>query len=173
MENLTTWFIGITGLAVLLQAGLLAAMYVAMRKTSTRIEAIADEVKTKALPAIESTQTILTDIRPKLEVIAENLKDTTTHVRDQVHRVDATVTDIIDRTRLQIIRADELMSRTLDRVEQTTDLVHKTVVSPVRQVSGLVHGITAGIEFLLGNRGRKNGGGRESRRAVPQDEMFI
>ena len=173
MENLTTWFIGITGLAVLLQAGVLLMMYLSMRKSSARMEAIATEVKTKAIPALESTQTILTEIRPKLQVIADNLEDATTHLRDQVHRVDATVTDIIDRTRLQVIRADELMSRTLDRVEQTTELVHKTVVSPVRQVSGLLHGITAGIEFLLGNRGRRNGGGRETRRPVPQDEMFI
>jgi len=173
MENLTTWFIGITGLAVLLQAGVLLMMYLSMRKSSARMEAIATEVKTKAIPALESTQTILTEIRPKLQVIADNLEDATTHLRAQVHRVVATVTDIIDRTWLQVIRADALTSRTLDRVEQTTELVHKTVVSPVRQVSGLLHGITAGIEFLLGNRGRRNGGGRETRRPVPQDEMFI
>jgi hypothetical protein len=52
-------------------------------------------------------------------------------------------------------------------------MVHKTVVSPVRQLSGLVQGITAGLEFLIGSRGRSNGGRRESRRSVPQDEMFI
>lgn len=173
MENLTTLFIAITGVAVLLQAGLLAAMYLAMRKSSARMEAIAKEVKTKAIPALESTQTILTEVRPRLHTVADNLQDITTILRDQVHRVDATVTDIVDRTRLQVIRADEMFSRTLDRVEETTDLVHKTVVSPVRQVSGIFHGITAGIEFLLGNRGRRNGDSRESRRPVPQDEMFI
>ena len=61
---------------------------------------------------------------------------------------------------------------TLDRVEETSDIVHNTVVSPVRQFAGLIQGVTAGIEFLLGNRGRRNGGG-EARRPVPQDEMFI
>jgi hypothetical protein len=47
------------------------------------------------------------------------------------------------------------------------------VTSPVRQVSGVIQGITAGIEYFLGNRGRKNGGSRDVRRPVPQDEMFI
>jgi hypothetical protein len=94
-------------------------------------------------------------------------------MRAQVQRVDATVTDVVDRARLQVIRADELLSRTLDRVEQTSDMVHNTVISPVRQVSGLMQGITAGIEFLLGNRRRRNGGGSDARRPVPQDEMFI
>jgi hypothetical protein len=52
-------------------------------------------------------------------------------------------------------------------------MVHKTVVSPVRQFAGLIQGVTTGIEFLLGNRPRRNGSGREERRPVPQDEMFI
>jgi hypothetical protein len=79
----------------------------------------------------------------------------------------------MDRARLQVIRADEMLTRTFDRVEHTSELVTKTVVSPVRQVSGIVRGVTAGVEFLLGNRGRKNGDSRGTRRPVPQDEMFI
>jgi tetrahydromethanopterin S-methyltransferase subunit F len=173
MENLLPLFVALTGAAVLLQAGLLAAMYLAMRKTSARVEAISTEVKAKAIPALESAQTILTEIRPKLQVIAENVTNITTTVRAEVQRVDATVNDVLDRSRLQVIRADELLSRTLDRVEQTSELVQKTVVSPVRQISGLMHGISAGVEFLFGHRNRHNGGGRETRRAVPQDEMFI
>jgi hypothetical protein len=172
MENLTPIFIAITGAAVLLQACLLAAMYLAMRKSGARMEAIATEVKSKALPALETAQSILTEIRPKLQIVADNLQDSTTLMLAQVERIDATVSDVVDRSRLQVIRADELLTRTLDRVEKTSDMVHTTVVSPIRQVSGVVQGITAGIEYLLGNRYRKNGGTREGR-PVPQDEMFI
>ncbi len=144
-----------------------------MRKTGERIDALATEVKTKVLPTVEQAQTLMTEMRPKLHVIADNLQEVTTLMRAQVQRVDATVNDTVDRARLQIIRADELVSRTLDRVEQTSDMVHKTVVSPVRQLSGLMQGITVGLEFLFGGRGRRNGGGRDERRPVPQDEMFI
>ncbi len=173
MENLTPLFIALTGAAVLLQAGLLAAMYLSMRKSRVRLETLANEVKTKALPMLETAQAMLTELRPKLQVITDNLAETTSSVRAQVDRVDATVNDVVDRARLQIIRGDELLSRTLDRVEATSEIVHRTVVSPVRQFSGLVQGVTAGIEFLLGNRGRRNGGRRDARRPVPQDEMFI
>jgi len=173
MDKLTPVFILLTGIAVALQAGVLLAMYVAMRKSSERIEAIATEVKTKVLPTVEQAEAMLTEIRPKLEIIADNLQDSTTALRAQVMRVDATVNDVVDRARLQIIRGDELLTRTLDRVEQTSDMVHKTVISPVRQLSGLMQGITVGLEFLFGSRGRRNGRGREERRPVPQDEMFI
>jgi len=172
MDKLTV-FIALTGLAVLLQACVLLAMYLAMRKSGDRMEALAAEVKTKVLPTLEQAQAMMTEIRPKLEIIAENLAETTTAMRAQVQRVDATVNDVVDRARLQVIRADELLSRTLDRVEQTSDMVHKTVISPVRQLSGLMQGITAGLEFLFSGRGRRNGGSREERRPVPQDEMFI
>ena len=173
MENLIPLFIALTGAAVLLQAGMLVALYLSVRKSSVRMEALAVEVKTKALPAIETAEAILAELRPKLTVIADNLTETTHSVRSQVERLDATVDDVVDRARLQIIRTDELLSRTLDRVKETSEMVQRTVVSPVRQFSGLIQGVTAGIEFLLGNRSRRNGGSREARRPVPQDEMFI
>lgn len=166
-------FVALTGIAVLLQAGVLLAMYLAMRKSSQRMEELATDVKTKVMPTVAQAQEMITTLRPQIETIVENLSETTTTLRSQVQRVDATVNDAIDRARLQVIRADELLSRTLDRVEQTSDMVHKTVVSPVRQLSGLMQGITVGLEFLFGGRHRRNGGSREERRPVPQDEMFI
>jgi methyl-accepting chemotaxis protein len=173
MENLLPLFIAVTAAAVVLQAAILVGMYIAVRKSSARMEAIAEQVKSKALPALDTTQTMLTELHPQLAAITENLNEITNTIRAQVQRVDATVSDVIDRSRLQVIRADELLTRTLDRVEETTEVVQKTVVSPVRQFAGLIQGITAGVEFFFASRSRRNGGGRENRRPVPQDEMFI
>jgi len=166
-------FVALTGIAVFLQAGVLLAMYIAMRKSSERMEALAGEVKAKVLPTVEQAQEMLTEMRPKLGVIVDNLESATTVLRSELERVDATVNDVVDRARLQVIRADELLSRTLDRVEQTSDMVQRTVVSPVKQLSGLMQGVTVALEFLFGGRQRRNGGSREERRPVPQDEMFI
>jgi hypothetical protein len=172
MDKLTV-FIALTGLAVLMQAGVLLAMYIAMRKSGERMESLAAEIKTKVMPTVEQAHELLTITRPKLELIIDNVEGVTTLIRSEVQRVDATVNDVVDRARLQVIRADELLTRTLDRVEQTTDMVQKTVVSPVRQISGLMQGITAALEFFFASRSRRNGGNREERRPVPQDEMFI
>jgi methyl-accepting chemotaxis protein len=187
MENLVPFFIAITTIAVVLQAGILVALFLMVRKTTTKLEATVEDIKVKTLPTIESANLMLSELHPKLaeiadsvvelqpqvRVVVDNLVETTSAVRSQVQRVDATVSDAMDRARLQIIRADEMLTRTFDRVEQTSDMVTNTVISPVRQVSGIVRGVTAGIEFLLGNRTRKNGDSRAQRRPVPQDEMFI
>jgi len=167
MDNLTI-FIAITAAAVVIQAGILVAMYLAVRQSTARLEALANEVRNKVMPTAELAQSMLTEARPKLENIVANLSDSSTILRSQLQRIDATVNDAVDRARLQVIRADELVGRTLDRVEQTTDLVHKTVVSPVRQVSGLFQGVMAGMEFFFSGRNRQRG-----RAAVAQDEMFI
>jgi hypothetical protein len=161
-------FIALTAAAVVIQAGILMAMYLAVRQTTARMETLATEVRTKVLPAAEIVHAMLVQFRPHLETLVTNVSESSTMVRTQMERLDATISDAIDRTRLQVIRADELVNRTLDRVESTTDLVHKTVVSPVRQLSGLVQGITSGVEFLIGSKRRQRNGV-----PVPQDEMFI
>jgi hypothetical protein len=173
MDDKLTIFIALTAIAILLQAGVLLAMYIAIRKSSQRMEALATEVKGKIMPSLDQVGQMLTEMRPKLNVIVDNLQDATTVMRSELKRVDATVNDVVDRARLQVIRADELLSRTLDKVEHTSDMVQKTVVSPVRHISGLMQGISVGLEFLFSKRGRRNGGSREDRRPVPQDEMFI
>jgi tetrahydromethanopterin S-methyltransferase subunit F len=172
MDKLTI-FIALTSVAILLQACVLLAMYLAMRKTTSELQALAGEVRTKVMPALDQAQQLIAEVRPKIEVIADNVRDASIAVKAQVQRIDATVNDVMDRARLQVIRADELLSRTLDKVEHTSDVVQKTVVSPVRQISGLMQGITVGLEFLFSRRARQNGGGRDVRRPVPQDEMFI
>lgn len=172
MDKMTI-FIALTAFAILLQACVLLAMYLVMRRTTSDLLALANEVRTKVMPTIDQVQQTVSDLRPKIEIIAENVRDTSTNVKAQVQRIDATVNDVMDRARLQVIRADELLSRTLDRVEHTSEVVQKTVVSPVRQISGLMQGISVGLEFLFSRRHRQNGGGRQDRRPVPQDEMFI
>jgi hypothetical protein len=161
-------FVGVTAAAVVIQAGILVALFVAVKKSTSRMEALATEVKTKVMPTVDTAQSMLVEWRPKIDTIASNVSETTTVVRGQVERLDATVTDIVDRTRLQVIRADELLNRTMDRIEETSDAVHRTVISPVRQLSGIIQGLTAGLEFLLGGERR-----RRHDVSVPQDEMFI
>ena len=151
METYLPAFVGVTAGAVVLQALILVALYLAVRKTSARIEALAGEVKTRALPTIEQANSLMVDLRPKIETMTSNLTDTSNVVRAQMNRIDATMGDVLDRTRLQVIRADELLSKTMDRVEETTDMVHKTVISPVRQVSGLIQGLSAGMEYFFGH----------------------
>jgi hypothetical protein len=166
-NTVITIFVIVAAAAILLQAGILFGMFFAMRKTSAKVESLAEEVKTKVLPTAELAHSMITDLRPKIETVADNVSVSTTMLRTQLERIDATLTDIVDRTRLQVIRADEFVNTTMDKLEETREAVQRTVVSPVRQISGLMHGVSAGVEAFFGRR---------RPRPTPnsqQDEMFI
>jgi hypothetical protein len=168
MDNtVITAFVIVTAVAVILQMCILVGMFLTMRKTSAKMESLAEEVKTKVLPTAELAHSMITELRPKITTVMDNVSVSTTVMRNQMERVDATLTDIIDRTRLQVIRADEFVNHTMDKLEETREAVQRTVVSPVRHISGLMHGVTAGIEALFSRK-------RDREHAnVQQDEMFI
>lgn len=157
MENLLIIFIVVTALAVLIQSGVMVALFVSVKKTNDRLK-----------PVIESASAFLVESRPKIQTITDNLTATTASLRSQVERLDATMSDVIDRTRLQVIRADEMVGRTLDRVEETSELVHHSVISPIKQLAGLVSGLTVGLDAFF-RRGRR----RHSEDVTEDEELFI
>jgi methyl-accepting chemotaxis protein len=162
-----TAFVIVTAVAVILQMLILAGMFFAVRKTSAKVESLAEEVKTKVLPTAELAHSMMSEMRPKIETLVDNVSVSTSMMRAQLERIDATLTDIVDRTRLQVIRADEFVTNTMDKLEETREAVQRTVVSPVRHISGLMHGVTVGIETLFSRK-------RERERVnAPRDEMFI
>jgi hypothetical protein len=167
MQTLLIIFIVVTACAVVIQAGILVGMFLAVRKTSAKVESLAEQLKTKVLPTAELAHSMLNDMRPTIATVADNVSVSTTALRTQIERIDATLTDIIDRTRLQVIRADEFVTGTMDKLEETRDAVQRTVVSPVRHITGLMHGLSVGVETLL-SRGRGRNSGN-----VQRDEMFI
>lgn len=173
-DTLLMIFIGVSSLAIIIQAAILAAMYAATKKTSEQVEKLATEIRTKALPTIESVQSMIVENRPRVEEIIENVAAASTTARSQLVRIDATLNDVLDRTRLQVIRADELATSTMDKIEETTDVVQSTIITPVRRISAVMNGLSAGLGLLVaGRRAKKNGNGGRPKPQGADDDMFI
>ena len=172
MDDKLTIFIAITAAAVVLQMLLLLAMYLAVRKLSTRLESVVDETQSRVFPLLENGKAIQQDIktfletaRPKIDLILDNAAHATTTTRAEIERVEATLNDLVDRFRLQVIRVDEMVTHTLDRVEETSEKVQESVKAPVRQVSGIAQAISVGVATYFRSHKRGRNGG--------PDEMFI
>jgi methyl-accepting chemotaxis protein len=180
MDEKLTLFIAVTAVAVVLQMLILLGIYLAVRKLSARMEALADRVEdatntlqVRVLPVIDNVKSIQQDVkafvetaRPKVDLVLDNLSYISTTARGSVERIDTTVNDAVDRMRLQVIRGDEMLTRTMDRIEETTEQVQRSVLSPVRRVSGIVQAISIGVGSYLNQQKRRRNGG-------PSDEMFI
>ena len=169
-ETVLTAFVIIAALAIVIQAGILAGMFFTMKKTSARMEDVAKKVEDRALPVLDSAKTILDDATPRLKEITTNMAEISTRLRGQTERMDATFSDLVDRTHLQVIRVDELVSRTLDKVEETTEMVQSTVITPVKQMSAIMQGLSVAVGAYLGRR-RKAALDQAS--AVEDEELFI
>jgi len=172
MDEKLTIFIAITSAAVVLQMLILAGMYFTVRKLSTHLMTVSDEVKTQALPLLESARSIQADAKriletsaPKFELVLDNAAAISTTAHAGIGRVESTVNDMLDRTRLQIIRADEMVTRAMDSVEDTTEKVAHSVTSPIKHASGIMQGISAGLGAYFNHK--------RPRQTGPSDEMFI
>jgi ABC-type transporter Mla subunit MlaD len=157
------------GIAVTIQAVVLITVLLTIKKSTSKMESLAEELQKRTLPVLDATNAMLQTAKPQIETIVSNLAEASVMLKDQVSRIDQTVTDVVDRTRLQVVRADELVSRTMDKVETTTDFVQHTVISPVRQVAGILQAVTTGMNVLFGKQRQSRGNSH----GVPRDEMFI
>jgi methyl-accepting chemotaxis protein len=173
MDDKLTIFIAVTSAAVVLQMLILLGMYLAVRKLSASVAAATDETKSRLLPLLDNAKvmqqevkTFIETARPKIDTILDNASHVTTTARTDFERVQATLNDVLDRTRLQVIRADEMVTRTMDSVEETSERVQHSVMSPVRKVSGIMQAVSVGVGTFFNNQKRRRNGG-------PNDEMFI
>lgn len=144
-----TTFVAVTALAVVIQMGILVAIFLSLRKTSAQVLTLAATIESKAVPALDAASSILVDTRPRMTEIAANLAAVSSSLRSGADRFDSTFSDALDRTRRQVIRADNLVNRTMDHVEETTEILHEGVLAPVQRVAGLVQGLTVGIDTFF------------------------
>ncbi|MBI2682653.1 MAG: hypothetical protein HYX26_05465 [Acidobacteriales bacterium] len=172
-ENVMTAFVIVASIALVVQAGVLIAVFFSMKKTSDRLQRIATNLETKAVPLLDSAKKLLDDTGPQIRAMASDLSEISGRMRTQAARLDDTFTEMTDRARLQAIRIDDTLSRTLDKVEETTEIIQSTVVAPVQKVSAIMQGLSAGLGAFLQTRRRRKVAASGERLVVEDEELFI
>jgi hypothetical protein len=112
------------------------------------------------MPAIDSTQEFVRNYAPKLMTLAENLAETSTVVRRKAEEFDATLSDVNNKARVQAARADDIATTVLTGVAEAVNAIQHGISVPVREFTGLMNGLKAGLDVLVG---RAKGFGRSSR----------
>ena len=170
MDNtIITIFVVVAAVAIVVQMGVLFALYKALRQTSERMEGIAGRLEQQATPVLATAAAILDDAKPKLAEITTNLAETSASVRTHVTQVGEATSEIVERARMQAARLDEFVITAAHKVEATSELLQDKVFSPLRRVRSIVTALNAGLSFFKSNRPpRRNSSGE-----VEDEEMFI
>lgn len=167
-STLLTVFVGLSTLAIVIQMGILIALYVSAKETGARLQSLSKKMEEDLVPLIQEARAVLADSGPKIRETVDNLTAISVVLHQQTERINLALNDVVDRARLQVKRADEMVGRAFDRVEETTETIQRVVASPMGKINAVMTGVMAGLGEFLGNRKVQR-----QKKAVPRDEMFI
>jgi len=143
-------FTAVTSLGVLLQAFVLLAMYLAVRRLTIKLHAVTDELRPHILPTVAAARNLVEDVSPKLKVASTNIVEASRSLRQQAEQVNATIDEVLSKAATQANRVDEMVSASIDSAAHATQAVQHAFAVPVRQASALVAGLKAAFDVLRG-----------------------
>ena len=170
MNTTIAIFVIVAAVAIVVQMGILIALYVGMRQTASRVEGIAGRLEQQAGPLLTTASSILEDAQPKIAEITSNLAESSATVRAHVSQMAETTGEIMERARLHAIRMDEFVGNTMGKIETASEILETRVLSPVRRVQAIIQAVNAGLGVLRPRKSKNS----SRRSGVEQDEeMFI
>ena len=165
-ENWFMVFVVVMTLAVTIQMGILAAMFLGMRRLQMKIETLLDR---DVQPLLGEARSLIADGRKTVANLNATTEEVSNFARTQTGRLDGLFAEAVERARLQLVRADDIFTDALSRVEMTTEQVHRTITGPIREIQAVLAGVRTAFEFLGGRR-RPRG---PVQRSTADEEMFI
>src|SRR5262245_53590430 len=165
-ENLLvvlTFFVAISGLALIVQAYFLYGIFRATKAIQTEARTILPQAKSilaKAETTLEESRKHIVDITAKANAMMDIGKA-------QLVKLDEVITDASSRAKVQLERAELVVDDTMSRVHHSVTSVHNGIIKPIREIQGITSGVRTAVQHFI--RGQ-----RPSVAQVTQDdEMFI
>jgi uncharacterized protein YoxC len=170
MQFWMEFFSIVAAIALVVQVGILIALFLQLKSTTESISRVVNDLHTRMGPILTRTQILLDDTQPKLTELVDDASHIVYLARAQAQKMDKVFTEASDRLRGQLVRADRILSGTLEAVEDAGAQVRKSFMGPVQKVSAVVQGIKIGLDVLRSRRSRPE----SARDPVEQeDELFI
>ncbi len=155
MNNETTLlviFVGITGLALVVQAIVMLVAFLTMRKTIVSLQSDVQELRTTAMPILSRTRETLEKVAPKIESVATDVADLAHLLKEQSVEFQAVAAEILERVHRQTSRVDNMFTGMVDGVEQASNMVVDSVAKPVRRITAMLAGAKAFFTVLATGR---------------------
>lgn len=141
-------FVVVAALALVLQTGILFALYLGVSKSAKAMKVEIEEMRASVMPTVERTRDLIERVSPKIEQTLADVSEITRSVRAQAVEIESVTKEVAARVRTETGRIDTMFAKALDAVDKAGDFVSRAVSTPVRQLSGILAGIKAVVESL-------------------------
>ena len=151
-------FVGVAALCMLSQLVVALAIAVGARRMQKKAEGLLKELRLHAQPVLASSRALAEELVPKIKTISTNLVDSSGNFRIMAAEAAGVVGDVAARTKAQAAHVEDIVDGTLDQITHAGNSIQHGISIPVRQVTGILNGIRAGIDVLWGDapRGRNH-----------------
>lgn len=158
-----TIFVALTALAMIAQACALVGMFFVARKMQEKVDSYLPQIAKileASRTAVERAGTLIQDANTHTTAILDMTKS-------RMEKIDEFLGDATARAKTQMERAEMVMDDTMTRTQKTVAIVQRSVISPIREVHGILMGVRATVISLgRGNRPTVD-------HATTDEEMFI
>ena len=173
---MTTWvpiFIVITACAVVLQAGVMVGMFIAIKRTTERVDAMTTDLHARVNPILTRVQILVEDAQPRITAVISDAAEISYLARNQAQKVDRVFTEALDRVRMQLAHVDQILTGALEAVEEAGTQVRRSVLGPMQTATAVIRGVQTGLEFLRSRRRHRGGGGSSAAGDLHDENLFI
>jgi methyl-accepting chemotaxis protein len=161
-------FIVVASVAIVVQAAMLTAMFLQIKRLSERLERFTGDLESRLTPILSRVQIFLEDTQPKISEMVADAAHVVYLARAQAQKVDRVFTEASDRLRGQLVRADRILTGAMEAMEDAGSKFTHSVWRPVQKVSALMQGIKVGIDLLRSRRAK-----RPEEPLEQEEELFI
>jgi uncharacterized membrane-anchored protein YhcB (DUF1043 family) len=161
----------ITAIALVVQIVLIALLFFELRKTTTKVNQLTNDLQTRIGPILTRVQILLDDTQPKISNLVSDAAHIVYLARGQAQKVDRVFTDAADRLRGQLVHLDRILTGTLETLEDAGSQFKRGFWRPVQKASALIQGIKVGIDLLRSRRSGRSSSSDD--RLEQEEELFI
>jgi hypothetical protein len=163
-------FVGISAIAMCIQAGMLFGIYKSARATEEQVKRVIPQVESM-MPKVEKlvvSSTAAVDMsRKQIEEITTKASDILDVTRVQLARIDGVLEDASTRAHNQLAHAELVIDDTVSLAQETVAVVQSGIMKPLREIQGVAAGVRTAIFYLM------RGGRPSPAQATADEEMFI
>ncbi|HOM99055.1 MAG TPA: hypothetical protein PLM33_02245 [Acidobacteriota bacterium] len=170
LENLLLFFVGVTVLAIVLQAVAVCRTARVTRESVQQIRGMSEGLHKdvrELLGRIQILASDVEDLRRVLETLSRRAADAGERLDARVRDLESLARELSELGRREAAKIDQVVDETVERVRQTAGLLHDDVLRPLVEIGSLLKAVRTGLGYLFNRRGAD---GRESTRS---NDLFI